>query len=160
MRILSYWAPVVVWAAMIWSFSTEAFASESTSRFLRPLLAWLMPWASDAMLDTAHLAVRKMGHVAEYFLLALLLYRALAAGHGGWERRWALAAFLLATGYAVADELHQVFLPARTGSVGDVLLDAAGAAAALAVVRWRLGPAEAKRGSAASAGAEKTPTEG
>lgn len=137
MRRLRYWAPVLLWAALIWYFSSETFAAASTSRFLLPLLARLLPWASPETLDAAHFLLRKLGHFAEYFVFALLLYRAIGAGRGGWRPGWALAALVLATGYAAADELHQARLPSRTGAAPDVLLDAAGAAAALLVLRRR-----------------------
>jgi VanZ family protein len=156
MHRFRYWAPVIAWAALIWYFSSETFAAASTSRFLEPLLARLLPWASAETLAAAHFLLRKLGHVAEYFVLALLLYRAIGAG-GGWRVRWALLSFAVATGYAAADEIHQAFLPSRSGAVADVVLDAAGAAAALLLLRWRILRRRVRQPAAAAA--SKTPTE-
>jgi VanZ family protein len=158
MRRIGYWGPVLAWAALIWYFSTETFAAASTSRFLEPLLGWLLPWASPEWLEAAHFLLRKLGHVTEYFVLSLLLYRAIAAGRGRWRASWALGAFVAATAYAAADEVHQTFLPSRTGAAADVLLDAAGAAAALLVLRWRLRRRQARALAArAPAAQRKTP---
>lgn len=157
MRRIGDWGPVLAWAALIWFFSSETFAAASTSRFLEPLLGRLLPWASPETLEAAHFLLRKLGHVAEYFVLSLLLYRAIAAGRSGWRASWAVAAVVAAIGYAAADELHQAFLPSRTGAAADVLFDAAGAVAAMLVLRWRLLRRQARKPAAAIA--SKSPTE-
>ena len=74
--------------------------------------------------------LRKIAHTAEYALLGALLYRA--------TRRPA-AALLLASVYAVTDEIHQTFVAGRHGSPVDWLIDTAGAAigVAIAVRVWR-----------------------
>ena len=45
----------------------------------------------------------------------------------------------IAVGYAATDEFHQTFVDGRVGTPRDVVLDAAGAAAAGAVILWRRG---------------------
>lgn len=92
--------------------------------------------------------VRKLGHVFEYGLLALLVGRGLLATFTGWGARPATRRDLLrvwqigtviATLYAITDELHQLFVPRRMGSVWDVLLDALSATAALGIwYIWRV----------------------
>ncbi|MDI1321017.1 MAG: VanZ family protein, partial [bacterium] len=51
-------------------------------------------------------------------------------------------ALLLAAVYAATDEFHQSFVPGRTASLGDVLIDITGAFVALAVAaawqKWRM----------------------
>ena len=75
-------------------------------------------------------------------VLALLLWRALRKpGHGEarpWQ--WSQAGFALALTalYAASDELHQVFVPPRQGSVWDVLLDTLGGAVGLLCL-WAVG---------------------
>ena len=64
-----------------------------------------------------------------------------------WRWRWAFAALLLSLGFAGLDEWHQTFEQGRTGSVGDVGFDAAGAAIAQVWLRWRtrsFGPGKAE----------------
>jgi VanZ family protein len=72
------------------------------------------------------LVLRKIGHAAEFAVLGALLTRALGA---------AWLAFALGVLYAVSDEVHQLFVPGRTGSALDVVLDALGVA--VGVLVWR-----------------------
>ncbi len=73
--------------------------------------------------------------MAEYAVLALLLWRALhkpaQPGRSPW--RWPEAGLVLALValYAASDEIHQAFVPSREASAGDVLLDTTGAALGL-----------------------------
>jgi VanZ family protein len=79
---------------------------------------------------------RKLLHFGEYALLCFLWWRALASVTS--PRRAALLAFVLASGYAVTDEIHQTFVEGRHGAPVDWLIDSAGAA----VVALRLGTRE------------------
>jgi VanZ family protein len=96
-RVVSIWVPVAAWAALIFVLSS-------------------MPSLSTG-LGTWDLVVRKAAHLTEYAILGALLVRAL-------DRPAAAAA--LAIAYAATDELHQHFVPGRTGSVVDVLIDSVG----------------------------------
>lgn len=129
------WVPPLVWTVVVSAFSTDAFSAEHTGDFLIPLLRWLLPGASAATLEVFHAAIRKGMHVFEFGILALLWYRALAWDGSGWQTRAALAAFLLAAGFATLDELHQTFVVNRTGTIADVGWDSLGAFLGL-VGRW------------------------
>ena len=76
------------------------------------------------------LLVSKLAHVSEYAILAWLFQWALDN-----RRAWRLA-WLLAVLYAVTDEFHQSFVPGRTSTVADVMIDALGAAIGLAAAAW------------------------
>jgi VanZ family protein len=121
------WGPVIVWASAIFFFSTESFSSASTSRIFEPALSWLLPDISPAQIVTAHLTVRKLGHWSEYFITAVLLMRALRNELSTKSQTvvamWAIVWIIL---YAVSDEWHQSFVPSRTASVVDVMIDALG----------------------------------
>lgn len=72
-------------------------------------------------------AVRKGAHMAEYAILAVLLY----VWIGRWEMtrlRRSIAALCMGALYACSDEFHQLFVAGRAGSLGDVLIDSAGVA--------------------------------
>jgi VanZ family protein len=115
--------------------SSASFSASNTSRIIRPLLLWLFPDISEASLDLVHFLVRKASHFSEYALLALLAARAFrTSSRAGVARLWWLAAFALVACVSLADEYHQSFLPSRTGTVYDSLLDMTGGAAALACV--------------------------
>jgi VanZ family protein len=75
-----------------------------------------------------HFFIRKGGHVFGYGLLCILLFRAwretLPIMMGAkWTLRWAILAVLGTALVASLDEWHQSFLPSRTGTPWDVLLD-------------------------------------
>jgi len=77
--------------------------------------------------------VRKTAHFTEYAVLALLAARAFrTSSRRGLSRKWWLVSFALVAAVSLLDEYHQSFLPSRTGSVYDSLLDMTGGATALA----------------------------
>jgi len=79
-----------------------------------------------------HSVLRKTAHVVAYLILGALTARAVTMGDRARTSRnpalpvWLLA-WLIATAYAVTDEVHQLFVPGRGGQATDVLLDSAGA---------------------------------
>ena len=105
-RLFSLWLPVVVWAAVIFAFSS-----------IPSLNSGLGVW------DTI---LRKGAHLTEYAILGALLLRAV-----GRE----LPAFLVGVAYAATDELHQHFVRGRHASPVDVAIDAAGLTAGILVLR-------------------------
>jgi VanZ family protein len=140
-RWLKYWWPALVWAILISTFSTGAFTTENTSRVIIPVLHWLLPHTSFETLSLIHHVIRKCGHFTEYFILSLLLLRAIRAGSRDFGLRLALIVILVVAGYAALDEFHQLFVPGRGAAVSDVLLDTTGGAAAQLLVAllvlWR-----------------------
>jgi len=125
---LRRWLPVIVWGAMISVFSTGYFTGEKTGAILLPILGALFPAATHAQLQTMHYVIRKLAHFTEYLILSVLLYRALRDG-SRWSFRAAATAVAIAGAYAVADEVHQLFVPGRTAAASDCLIDVSGAAA-------------------------------
>ena len=103
---LRLWAPVVLWAAVIFAFSAVPSLGSG--------------------LGTWDLLLRKLAHVAEFAVLGALLVRAL--GRPG-------AAFALGVAYAVSDEVHQHFVAGRRGAPLDVLIDSVGVALGIAAWR-------------------------
>ena len=132
-----YWAPLAVWLAAIFYFSTDAMSAAHTSRFVEPLIRRLLPDASYETVYAVHVAVRKCGHVAEYALLALLAFRAVRSGRPEpFRPRWAVAALTITALYALVDEYHQTFVSSRTGNLEDAAIDVVGAGAALVALAW------------------------
>jgi VanZ family protein len=78
--LVKYWAPVIGWMLLIFVASGDLMSSEHTSRFLTPFLLWLKPDISPQALAQIHLLVRKLGHIIEYAILAMLSWRALRRG--------------------------------------------------------------------------------
>ncbi len=125
---LSAWLPVLTGIGVIVVESTKWFGSDHTSRPLRLIFEALFGRVSNARWDVIHHYIRKSGHFIGYGLIGLT-----------WLRAWwmtlprshflpdALLALLGTALIASFDEWHQTFLPNRTGTPWDVLLDCCGA---------------------------------
>jgi VanZ family protein len=144
---LRRYGPLVAWMAFIFFASTGEFSAGNTSRIIGPLLRWLYPAISEEQLIAAHFVVRKAAHFAEYAVLAWLAARAFrTSARETLRRRWFPLSLLLVILYALADEYHQSFVPSRTGSIYDSLIDIAGGLAALLLYGF-LRRAKEKQGS-------------
>ncbi|MBZ5661208.1 MAG: VanZ family protein [Acidobacteriia bacterium] len=134
---LKQWLPAILWAILISAASTDTFSESHTSSVFIPILHWLFPGADPQILERMHFFIRKSAHFTEYFVFSLLLFRALKEKDQRWRLRWAIWALAIAAGYSALDEFHQSFVPSRTASPWDSLLDTTGAAAAqLALGLW------------------------
>ncbi|HVS21393.1 MAG TPA: VanZ family protein [Pyrinomonadaceae bacterium] len=134
---LSRYGPLVLWAALIFVGSTSLLSGSHTSALVRPVL-WLFPHASEATLALIHFIVRKCGHLTEYAILALLATRAFkTSSHDFLRDHWFVASLLLVIVYSLSDEFHQSFVPSRTASIYDSMIDSFGGLAALVVYGLR-----------------------
>lgn len=128
------WLPVAIGIGVIMLESTAWFGADHTSGPLRAIFQAIFGPVSNARWDVIHHYIRKTGHFTGYGLIGL-----------AWLRAWwmtlprsrffsdALLA-LLGTGLlATWDEWHQSFLPNRTSSPWDVLIDCSGAISLLLV---------------------------
>jgi len=114
---------------LIFIGSTDVLSTEHTSRFLVPFLRWLNPHISLAAINSIQSAIRKLGHVIEYAILAALFWRALRDGVnlGTKMSIFFIAIWFVCGIFAVSDEFHQSFVASRTASPHDVLIDICGA---------------------------------
>jgi VanZ family protein len=114
------WMPPVLWLIVLFILSTSAFSAANTSRFIEPLLRWLLPAASPATIGLVHALIRKAAHFTNYGILFWLLIRGPMYGRP-------YTALALCVCYAFLDEGHQAFVPGRGPSLYDVALDSCGA---------------------------------
>ena len=132
------YGPPILWAALIFIGSSDLLSSSHTSSFIiRPLHA-LFPNASEATLAAIHFTLRKIGHFSEYAVLAWLVARALRTSSQQWLRqRWFWMALAFVACYALFDEFRQSFVPSRTASIYDSLIDIGGGLTTLMLIVWR-----------------------
>jgi VanZ family protein len=125
--------------AVIVGLSTDAGSSEHTESWLLPVLRTLAPWVTSVQLDALHWLMRRLAHLSEYAILAALWLRAFVRGRSLTARTAGLLALAISVAWAILDELHQSFVPSRSASGADVLVDSVGAVVALTVahVGWR-----------------------
>jgi len=150
-QALKAWIAAILWLIVIAIESTKYLSAHNTSRFLYPVLHFLFGM-QKARFEYWHFYMRKGGHVFGYGLLSILLFRAwretLPSISGArWTFRWSSIALLGTALVASLDEWHQSFIPSRTGTWKDVVLDTcAGLVAQILIllfVKWF--PAARKR---------------
>jgi len=117
-RLIKLWGAVVVWAGIIFFFSSI------------PDLKTGLEY--DFLL-------RKIAHITEYFILTFFLYRAISGSFKMDVFRLFFYPAALALAYAVLDEIHQRFVVGRNCAIQDVLIDAAGIICFYMVIRIRKG---------------------
>jgi VanZ family protein len=136
--LLKYWLPAILWIALINVMSIGLFSAQDTGMVAFWIFAHL--GVPHEYWQTLHFLSRKLGHITEYSILSGTVFwslrgTTLPAVRGAWHIHWARTAWLICTLIAIVDEIHQRFVPSRTPSVHDVLLDSA-AAAAVQIVLW------------------------
>ncbi len=105
MKLFKLWGPVVVWAGVIFYFSSIPY--------LKTNLEY------DFLL-------RKIAHITEYFIFTFLLYRAFRNSFNMNVFRLFMYPAVFSLLYAISDEIHQYFVLGRNCSIQDVLIDAIG----------------------------------
>ena len=132
------WLPTLLWIGVIAIESTDYLSAHNTGRVLYPILHYLFGITPEQF-ALIHLVMRKLGHVIGYGMLSFLAFRSwrairLRPGQPAWSMPWARNAVFLTAVVASLDEWHQTFIPSRTGTIKDVVLDTAAGLAAQVVV--------------------------
>lgn len=129
------WFPVLIACIVIACESTGTMSAGNTSVWWRPWWEALFGQTSDERWEVAHHLIRKTGHFIGYGMVCLTFVRGwllvFAKNADSSMKIWRLRAVLCGIGctflVASCDEIHQSFLPSRTGLFTDVLLDTCGA---------------------------------
>ena len=147
-RFVSHYLPLLVWLAFISFASSDNFSASNTSRIIGPLILWLFPNTSPETLAVIHFIVRKIAHFTEYAILGFLAARAFRTSpRPAINQRWFLICLTLIIVYALMDEYHQTFVPSRTASIYDSMIDVTGGLIALLIVRKRTADSTHEHGS-------------
>jgi VanZ family protein len=128
--------PPIAWTCLIAWLSSPNWSAADTGSRLLPVLHWLAPWLLPEQVEAVHWTIRKTAHAVEYGVLATLWFRALEPR---WDRRRWLVPLALCVLTASLDEIHQATTLTRGGSAIDVVLDSAGASAALLLCQNGMG---------------------
>ncbi len=126
------WCMVVLLSCGIFSFSgdsgpeSDAKSGKITTFVAQAVNKVVRDADYDKVYSVCHVLIRKTAHFSIYMLLAILSY---ALGRS-YELRMQIAALCAATYcllFAVSDEIHQLFVPYRSGQITDVCIDFLGA---------------------------------
>lgn len=106
------WLAVLAWMAVIFYFSSNPNSNEATKQVFGDI----------------NFYVRKLAHITEYAILFTLIRWSFATTHESAKEqmRRSLVSLVISVLYACSDEYHQSFVPGRSASVGDVLIDSIG----------------------------------
>jgi VanZ family protein len=126
-------ALLIGWMIIIFLFSHQsAEVSNQNNELIVYIFDLLGLDLHSAFGEIIDYIIRKIAHFAEYFILYILFYNVFK------ERKtfsksllYSLIGVFL---YACTDEFHQIFVPGRTGKIGDVIIDTAGGLVALTVI--------------------------
>lgn len=145
------WWPSLVWLGIIRLESTDAASSTNTLGWLHTVLVFLFPHINGGLVWTLNDVLRKTGHFMGYGILAAMVFFALRNTnrdrlsallrrrwgtflHDLWRMEWVLLGVGVAIITASLDEIHQSFIPSRSGRWQDVMLDTFGAVVSQIVV--------------------------
>ena len=128
------WMAVILWMLFIFYLSAQPAEqsnqlSSGITQAIIKLLGKLVP-GIEADLNSFSYFVRKNAHFVAYLVLGLLSSNALGKSKP-YSLRSSLLILLICVMYAISDEVHQLFVPGRSGQVTDVLIDSAGAIAGI-----------------------------
>lgn len=130
MKLLKPWLPVIVWMTIIFYLSHQpSEASNELSTGLIETVAGMIQSLIPILkinIESYTFIVRKLAHLIAYFILGYLVTRALNR-HTMKISEVIIIAFFICVLYALSDEVHQLFVPGRSGEVRDVLIDSVGA---------------------------------
>ncbi len=135
-NLVRAWWPAAVWICIIAIESTDSFSSQNTGRVLYRLITRLLGDIDYYYFEIFHHYLRKTGHVVGYGVLSLLLlrgWRATFERTPGLLWRTSLLSWLGTVLVASLDEWHQSYIPSRTGTWRDALLDSWAAFAFLVI---------------------------
>jgi VanZ family protein len=121
------YAALIIWTAVIFVLSTDSFSSARTAPLVLQFALDTFPALSGMNPRLIEVLTRKLAHWTEYFILAVLCMGALSGpSNDPTPRRQITWAVILGLICAVVNESYQSFVPSRTASARDVLINAIG----------------------------------
>lgn len=129
-RKLFTWAMIILWMALIFYFSHQpATKSNELSSGIVELIdntiKKISPNINYNQVNLNHI-IRKSAHFGVYLILGILVANGLLATSIS-KSKGIYLSLLISILYAISDEIHQIYIPGRSGQASDVLLDSAGA---------------------------------
>jgi VanZ family protein len=140
-NLLRAWWPAAVWICLIAFESTDFFSSANTGSMLYMVLTRLFGHIKLHDFLVFHHYLRKTGHFVGYGMLSVLLLRGWRAtlDHDNSQLgRTTIFSWLGTVFVATMDEWHQSYIPSRTGTWKDVVLDSFAGLVFLLVAYWWL----------------------
>ncbi len=130
---LRYFTPALLWMILIFYMSSQvgndsAGMSDMIVSFIQSLIHDIT--TVEVSINTLSFIIRKSAHVIEYMILTFFF---LYAFYKNKYNKYLLYSASLSVLYAMSDELHQTFIPGRSGTAVDVGIDTIGVVLALLI---------------------------
>jgi len=120
------WIWIIGWMILIFIFSSQpGDISNENNKFVVYVFNLLGLNLNSIFGTMSDFIVRKAAHFTEYFILYILLYRAMNTKKNA-DIKIFIGAILVVFLYACSDEFHQAFVPGRVCAFRDVLVDTCG----------------------------------
>ena len=142
---------LAIMGGIFWFSSRTAEQSSDMSQNVTDEIFESAPPVDKETAAKRHHNVRKSAHILEYGVLGnafclFLFFIADANFIRSWSRRLlAFWAWLGSTVYAMTDEIHQIFVPGRSGEPRDVLIDTSGVLIGICLVRFHFSLRERRK---------------
>lgn len=126
---------IIIWMITVFSFSNQkGEASGNTSeKVIKTVLKILKKDVSEENIEKLQLPIRKLAHFTLYGVGGALAI-ALLNQYNITIIKKIMYSQLIISLYALTDEIHQTFIPGRTGCITDVLIDSLGALTAILLI--------------------------
>lgn len=112
---------IILWAVLVFGMSNQQ--GNESSGLSRKITALFFKTEEQIALVEPY--VRKIAHFSEY-AIGGILFLSLFLTYDWTNKKRITISILLGIWYAILDEVHQLFVPERSGNVIDVLIDSLG----------------------------------
>ena len=122
---------VLAWMVTVFMLSHQIAedSSKTSSNFITVIIKLFNKDIEQEQLETIMLKVetivRKLAHFVLYTLGGMLI-TIMFINFKEYITKTKITSFLLGATYAITDEIHQLFIPGRSGEIRDVLIDSTG----------------------------------
>ncbi|MBR6689438.1 MAG: VanZ family protein [Clostridia bacterium] len=122
---------VLAWMITVFMLSHQIAeeSSKTSSNFITVIIKLFNKDIEQEQLETmilkVEMIVRKLAHFVLYTLGGMLI-TIMFINFKEYITKTKIASFLLGATYAITDEIHQLFIPGRSGEIRDVLIDSTG----------------------------------
>ena len=128
----------IIWMSIIFILSNKSsVASSHSSQGLTYDIVSIYEKIFNKNIDKDYIVtkienpIRKTAHYFLYFVLGFLVYKSISYSS---LKNKCLCASLICLIYSISDEIHQIFIPGRSGEVRDVLIDFSGSITIILII--------------------------
>lgn len=144
-KLLKIIAPLLLlsWMLLIFYLSNQpaSVSSNTSGSFIRIIIdifiedfESLDALKQEALYEQLQFIVRKTAHFTLYFILGIFSFASFATYNSPPLAIRSLVSFVICVLYSASDEVHQLYIPGRSGEIRDVLIDSSGSLLAVVIL--------------------------